>query len=348
MSDGPDMDFVEAAWLPGLAPLYDSWFRVEVTGAERIPRTGGALLVGNHSGNLPVDALMTQVAVHRATGRWTRLLAGDVAWAVGPVADLAGRLGAVRADPANAHALLRAGWLVGDYPEGYRGLGKPYSRRYELQRFGRGGFAALALRHDAPIVPVAVTGAEEIYPQLGALFRGAELLGGDAVDRAGGVRAAGAAGIDEALEALVLGVGDLLADSVRTPATRLPGFLLGEDGRKRRAALVAMLRDLVLATARGLGVPYVPITPFFPWLGALGAVPLPSKWRIDFLEPVDARAWAAAHRERVMEPAADAPGPRGAELAADPVSVLGLTEEVRSRIQDRLLERLRTRPSAFY
>ncbi|WP_448851669.1 1-acyl-sn-glycerol-3-phosphate acyltransferase [Corynebacterium sp. 335C] len=342
MIDGPDLEFVERVWLPALAPLYDTWFRTEATGLENIPADGAAILVSNHSGNIPVDALMTQVAVHRGTGRWSRLLAGDVAYAVPGVGALADRLGAVRADRANAHALLAAGELLADYPEGYRGLGKPYTARYRLQRFGRGGFAALALRHGAPIIPVAVVGAEEIYPQLGSAFRGASLLGGEGV-AAGIGRAEGAAPLDEAVEELVIGLADLLADGLGTPPAQLPAFFLGERGAKRRAAVAAMLRDLGLAAAKGMGVPYVPVTPFFPWLGPFGAIPLPSKWTIDFLPPVDPGEWAERYRAEVMEPGSPEP-----EAHADAVTVLGLAEEVRGRIQERLLGRLRTRRSAFY
>ncbi|MDO4609906.1 lysophospholipid acyltransferase family protein [Corynebacterium sp.] len=342
MIDGPDMDFVERVWLPALAPLYDTWFRVEATGLGNIPADGPAILVSNHSGNIPVDALMTQVAVHRGTGRWSRLLAGDVAYAVPGVGALASRLGAVRADRANAHRLLADGELLGDYPEGYRGLGKPYTSRYRLRRFGRGGFAALALRHGAPIVPVAVVGAEEIYPQLGSVFRGSNLLGGEGVE-AGIGRAEGVAPLDEAVEELVIGLADLLADGAATPLAQLPGFFLGEDGAKRRAAVVAMLRDIALAAAKGMGVPYVPVTPFFPWLGPLGAIPLPSKWTIDVMEPIDPLEWARGYRAGIMEPGSPEP-----EAHADAVAVLGLAEEVRGRVQERLLERLRTRRSAFY
>lgn len=342
MIDGPDMDFVEDVWLPTLAPLYDTWFRVDATGVGNIPADGPVLLVSNHSGNLPVDALMAQVAVHRGTGRWPRLLAGDVAYTVPGVGTLARRVGAVRADRTNAHALLDDGEIVADYPEGYRGLGKPYTDRYRLQRFGRGGFAALALRHNAPIVPVAVVGAEEIYPQLGSVFRGANLLGGEGV-AVGIGRAEGAAPVDEAIEGLVMGIADMLVDGLQTPAAQLPLFFLGDRGAKRRAALQTMLSDLALAIAKGAGVPYVPVTPFFPWLGLLGAIPLPSKWTIDFMAPVDPAEWAAGYREAVMEPGSPQPAAH-----ADAVTVLGLAEDIRGRIQERLLARLRTRRSAFY
>ena len=106
------------------------------------------------------------------------------------------------------------------FPEGVKGTGKPFSERYRLQRFGRGGFVEVALRTGAPIVPVAVVGSEEIYPKIG--------------------------------------------DSP--------------------------------ALARAIGAPFVPITPTFPWLGPLGLVPLPSRWRIEFCEPIDLSGASARGR----------------------------------------------------
>ena len=114
------------------------------------------------------------------------------------------------ASNVDAERLLSAGELVGVWPEGFKGIGKPYSERYKLQRFGRGGFVSAALRTRTPIVPCAIVGSEEIYPML------------------------------------------------------------------------ATCRPL----ARILGLPYLPITPTFPLLGPLGLVPLPSKWFIEFGEPV--------------------------------------------------------------
>ncbi len=73
--------------------------------------------------------------------------------------------------------MLSGGELVGVWPEGFKGIGKPYSERYKLQRFGRGGFVAAALRTGVPIVPLSVVGAEEIYPLVGNVPSLARLLG---------------------------------------------------------------------------------------------------------------------------------------------------------------------------
>lgn len=350
MISEPDLEFVEETWFPALAPLYDHWFRVELHGGDRIPADGPTMIVANHSGNLPVDAIMTQLSLHRESGRLLRLLAGDVAFSLPVVSDLATKVGAVRADRDAAAALLEAGEMVGVFPEGYRGLGKPYTQRYQLQAFGRGGFAATALRHGATIVPVSIVGAEEIYPQLGAVFRGSALLGAEGMKTSNIGHAEGAAPVDEALESLVWGIADVLAEGATTPLKDLPAWALGPEGAAERKALIELVRDVVLSIARGLGIPYIPTTPFFPWLGVVGAVPLPSKWRIDVLDPIDPREWAEGYRGGLME--APEPGAGGdsapIRLHDDPVSVLGLADEVKRRIQARLLRTLRDRTSAFY
>ncbi len=346
----PDLEFVEDTWFPALTPLHDHWFRVELHGGERIPADGPTMIVANHSGNLPVDALMAQLSLHRASGRLMRLLAGDVAFSLPIVSELATMVGAVRASRDAAGDLLRAGEMVGVFPEGYRGLGKPYTERYQLQAFGRGGFAATALRHGATIVPVAITGAEEIYPQLGAVFRGSALLGAEGMKTSNIGRAEGAAPVDEALESLVLGVADVLAEGASTPLKDLPAWLVGAEGAAERKVLLELVRDVVLSVARGLGIPYIPTTPIFPWLGVAGAVPLPSKWRIDVLDPIDPRDWAEGYRGGFMEDPAPGGGgvPGPVALHDDPVSVLGLSGEVKGRIQSTLLKNLRDRRSAFY
>ncbi|WP_432069910.1 lysophospholipid acyltransferase family protein [Streptomyces sp. AA1529] len=166
---GFDPALVDEALLPALRPLYEKYFRVEVSGLEHIPAQGAALVVANHSGTLPLDALMLQMAIrdHHTTHRNLRLLAADLAFSYPLLRDVTRKLGHVRACPENAQRLLENEGLVGVMPEGYRGLGKPFEERYRLQRFGRGGFAAAALRTRAPMVPCSIVGAEEIYPMIG-------------------------------------------------------------------------------------------------------------------------------------------------------------------------------------
>jgi 1-acyl-sn-glycerol-3-phosphate acyltransferase len=251
---GHDPDLVEHVLAPLLRPLYRRWWRVETRGLDHVPATGPALVVGNHAGTLPFDALMVALALldEHPAHRSLRMLAADLAFGLPVVAPLARKSGNTLACAEDAKRLLEAGELVGVWPEGYKGLGKPYRERYRLQRFGRGGFVEVALRTGAPIVPVAVVGSEEIYP------------------------------------------------------------------------MVANLRRL----ARLLGFPYFPVTPTFPLLGPLGAIPLPSKWVIEFCPPVE-----TAHL--------------GSAAVLDPMVLFDLTDQVRDTIQQTVHQNLVGRRGVF-
>jgi 1-acyl-sn-glycerol-3-phosphate acyltransferase len=250
---GFDPEITERFLLAAIRPLKDKWFRVEVRGAENIPAEGGALVVSNHSGTVPLDGLMTMVSVKDATGRNLRPLGADLVFRTPFIGELARKGGATLACNEDAQRMLSGGELVGVWPEGFKGIGKPYSERYKLQRFGRGGFVSAAVRTGVPIVPCSVVGAEEIYPLVGN----------------------------------------------------------------------------VPALARLLGIPYLPITPFFPWLGPLGMVPLPSKWLIEFGEPIRTDSYD-----------------RGA--ADDPMLVFNVTDQVRETVQQTLYTLLMQRRSVFY
>jgi 1-acyl-sn-glycerol-3-phosphate acyltransferase len=215
---GFDPELNRAVLMPAARGLYKEWFRVQMRGLEHVPQTGPAMLVANHSGVLPLDAVMLQVGVldEHPAARSVRMLSADLVYSVPWLAWLARASGHVPANPEEAERLLQAGELVGVFPEGFKGTGKPFSDRYQLQRFGRGGFARTALRTGVPIIPVAIVGAEEIYP--------------------------------------------MVADWPE---------------------LAAKLR-----------LPYFPITPLFPWFGLLGAIPLPSKWLIEFCDPVSTNGFA--------------------------------------------------------
>jgi 1-acyl-sn-glycerol-3-phosphate acyltransferase len=251
---GHDPDLVEHVLAPLLRPLYRHWWRVETRGLEHVPDSGPALVVGNHAGTLPFDALMVALALldEHPAHRSLRMLAADLAFDLPVVAPLARKSGNTLACAEDATRLLEAGELVGVWPEGYKGLGKPYRERYQLQRFGRGGFVEVALRTGAPIVPVAVVGSEEIYPML------------------------------------------------------------------------ANLRRL----ARLLGLPYFPVTPTFPALGPLGAIPLPSKWLIEFCPPIETAGL-------------------GPDAVLDPMVLFDLTDQVRDTIQQAVHRNLLERGGAF-
>jgi 1-acyl-sn-glycerol-3-phosphate acyltransferase len=135
--------------------------------------------VANHSGTLPIDALMTTVALHdeHPAHRRLRLLGADLVFETPFIGSVARKMGTTLACNEDAERLLTGGELVGVFPEGFKGIGKPFRDRYTLQRFGRGGFVTAALRTGVPIVPCAIVGAEEIYPMLGNAKTAARLLG---------------------------------------------------------------------------------------------------------------------------------------------------------------------------
>ena len=167
---GFDPDLTENAILPALRPLYERWFRVEVNGVDNIPAEGPALLVANHAGGLwALDAAMTAVAVHveHPAGRYLRLLGADLIFRTPVLGSLVRKAGGTLACADDVERLLAAGELVGVWPEGFKGIGKPFAERYKLQRFGRGGFVHAAIKAGVPIIPVSIIGSEEIHPVLG-------------------------------------------------------------------------------------------------------------------------------------------------------------------------------------
>jgi 1-acyl-sn-glycerol-3-phosphate acyltransferase len=176
---GFDPELTDTVLMALARPLYQRWFRVEVRGIENIPDSGGALVVANHSGAIAIDALMTSIAVHdeHPQHRFLRMLGADLVFGVPFLGELARKSGVTLASNADAERLLGRGELVGVWPEGFKGIGKPFSERYKLQRFGRGGFVSAALRTRTPIVPCSIVGAEEIYPVLGNMPTVARLLG---------------------------------------------------------------------------------------------------------------------------------------------------------------------------
>ncbi|WP_090065992.1 lysophospholipid acyltransferase family protein [Lentzea flaviverrucosa] len=251
---GFDRDLTENVLMPPLKPLYEKWFRVETIGLNNIPAAGGALIVANHSGTVPLDALMTSfgIASEHPAHRHMRMLGADLVFRTPVLGALARKSGQTLACNPDAERLMSSGELVGVWPEGFKGIGKPFKDRYKLQRFGRGGFVSAALKTGAPIIPCSIVGAEEIYPMIGD----------------------------------------------------------------------------IKALARLLGFPYFPVTPFFPLLGPLGAIPLPSKWYIEFGEPI---------RTDVF----------GENAADDPMLVFNLTDQVRETIQQTLYRLLTQRRNVF-
>jgi 1-acyl-sn-glycerol-3-phosphate acyltransferase len=174
---GFDPEFTDNVLMELVRPLYRRWFRVQTSGLENIPADGAALIVANHSGTIAMDAVMTQVAVLDEGGRNLRMLGANLVFATPFIGDLARKAGHTLACHPDAERLLTNGEVVGVWPEGFKGVGKLFSERYKLQRFGRGGFVAAAVRTGAPIIPTAIIGAEETYPMIANAAPIARLLG---------------------------------------------------------------------------------------------------------------------------------------------------------------------------
>jgi 1-acyl-sn-glycerol-3-phosphate acyltransferase len=176
---GFDPELTDRVLLTLVRPLYRSWFRVETTGLENVPADSGALVVANHSGVIAMDSVMAQVALHdeHPAHRHLRMLGANLVFQTPFMGEVARKAGHTLACHPDAERLLAAGEIVGVWPEGFKGVGKPFGQRYKLQRFGRGGFVSAALRTGAPIIPTAIVGAEEIYPMIGNAKTVARILG---------------------------------------------------------------------------------------------------------------------------------------------------------------------------
>lgn len=159
-------------------PIYRWWFRAELDGLEHLPKSGGALLVANHAGSVPSDAPVIMHGVEKEIGRPVYGLAEHLFRTIPVVGTLWARGGGVSGHPENAHRLLHdEGNLVLVFPEGAKGPGKTWSQRYQLRRFGRGGFVEVAMRAGVPVIPIAVVGAEESMPNITTIPQLAKLAG---------------------------------------------------------------------------------------------------------------------------------------------------------------------------
>jgi len=158
--------------------LYDKYFRVTAHGLENIPSHGRVLIIGNHSGQLPMDGVLVGVAA--ATNPQGPRLARAMIERFFPTVPWLGNymnaLGGVRGDPVNCSQMLELDEAIIVFPEGIRGSGKLYRKRYQLQRFGN-GFLHLAINHRTPIVPVGIVGCEETMPAVLNLSPIAKMLG---------------------------------------------------------------------------------------------------------------------------------------------------------------------------
>lgn len=148
-------------------PIYRQWFRAEWEGFDKIPTEGGALLIANHAAAIPSDAPVIMHGIEQELGRPVYGLADNWFRQIPVVGTLWSRVGGVPGHPDNAYRLLaEQHQLVLDFPEGEKGPAKTVGERYQLRRFGRGGFVEIAMRAGVPVVPIAVVGAEESMPIL--------------------------------------------------------------------------------------------------------------------------------------------------------------------------------------
>ena len=235
--------------------MYSKYWRVETSGLENIPDEGRALLVVNHSGQLPWDGAMVGLAVlnEHPAQRLVRTLYADWFPTLPFFSTLFVKAGQTLATEENGIRLLEQEQLVAVYPEGYKGVSKLFKDRYHLARFGRGGFVKMALKTCSVMIPVSVVGAEETY--------------------------------------ISLAKSETIANLIHFP--------------------------------------YFPISPTWPWFGLLGFVPLPTKWYIDFGEPISIDSYDPEEAENVM-------------------LVSQLADQVRNIIQEMICTRLSKRKSIFF
>jgi 1-acyl-sn-glycerol-3-phosphate acyltransferase len=248
---GLDQEFMDAI-RPFFEFMYSTYWRVETTGINNIPEKGRALMVVNHSGQLPWDGSMVGLAVlkEHQTQRLVRTLYADWFPTLPFFSASLEKLGQVLANEENGIRLLENDELVAVFPEGYKGVGKLFKERYRLARFGRGGFIKMALQTQSPIIPVSVVGAEETY--------------------------------------------------------------------------ISLYKSQTIA--KTINFPYFPISPTWPWLGLLGFIPLPTKWYIDFGEPINLTGYSP-------------------DAANNLVLVSQLTDQVRNIVQQMIFSRLAKRRS---
>ncbi len=147
--------------------LYRRYFRCEAHGIENVPASGRCLVISNHSGQLPFDAMAIGAALFfdAPHPRLARTMVERFVPSVPFISYLFTRWGQITGTPENCRRLLDNEEMILVFPEGARGISKPFSKRYQLAEFGH-GFMRLALESGAPIIPVAVVGAEEQAPAI--------------------------------------------------------------------------------------------------------------------------------------------------------------------------------------
>ena len=146
-------------------PIYERYFRVQSFGAENVPLTGPVILAANHTGSLPIDGLMIgmDLMTHMAQPRLPRAVFDNFVGAFPYVNLFFTRVGQVLGTRQNFEYLLGNDEMVMVFPEGSKGIVKPFTERYRCRKWNM-GFVELHLKYKAPIIPIAVVGAEEQMP----------------------------------------------------------------------------------------------------------------------------------------------------------------------------------------
>ncbi|HLW45133.1 MAG TPA: lysophospholipid acyltransferase family protein [Acidimicrobiales bacterium] len=228
-------------------PMYSAWFRAEWEGLSKIPRSGGALLIGNHAGAIPSDAPVIMHGIETELGRPVYGLADYFFRTIPVVGTLWSRGGGVPARPDNAYRLLHdQGQLALVFPEGIKGTSKPYSDRYQLRRFGRGGFVEIAMRAGVPVVPIAILGSEETMPVLWQMPQLARALGLPYFPITANMLVMGPIGTVVPFPAkLRLRVLDPVTFDVEPDKERYPKSRVMEESERIRQMLQAALSDML-------------------------------------------------------------------------------------------------------
>ncbi len=227
-------------------PMYRSWHRVEWEGLENIPVDGGALLVSNHAGAIPADAPAIMHGIEEELGRPVYGLADEIFKVMPVVGTLWSRAGGVLAHPDNAYRLLREQkQLALVFPEGTKGTGKLYGERYQLARFGRGGFVQIAMRAGVPVVPIAVVGAEEAMPTLFKINPLAKVLGVPYVPITANMLALGPLGMLPLPAKINIPVLDPVSFDVEPDQPRYSRSLIMDESERIRQLIQEALYDML-------------------------------------------------------------------------------------------------------
>lgn len=147
-----------------LLPIYRSYFKVRVFGAENV-EDKPYIVTSNHTGQLPIDGALITIAfaMDIQPPRVLRAMVERFMAQLPFVGDFTAQTGSILGDRANSAYLIDHGESILVFPEGVRGISKNTPDFYKLRHFSE-GFYRIALQKKTPILPVCVIGAEEMFP----------------------------------------------------------------------------------------------------------------------------------------------------------------------------------------